>query len=99
MTTVVMLERLQQGRVNITNGPDRMLLAASVFEGSPVEFTLEVHRTGIAVILWGIRCKDSGRRNWTYWGKTSGGEFGIKGSYWMRDGKREGYMEIEPTFI
>ncbi len=94
-----MIRRLKEGRVKITNGPDRMALSTAVFEGLQTEFTLEGHRTGIAVYLWGTRCNDSGRRNWTYWGKTIDGEFNITGSYWMRDGKREGYMELSPKLF
>ncbi len=92
---ITMLARLEKGRVGLTNGPDRMALATAVFEGVPTEFTLEGHRTGIAVRLWGVRCNDTGRRNWMFWGKTIDGEFDITGSYWMRDGKRGGYMEID----
>ena len=96
MTTEAMLKRIKTGRVTIINGPDRLTLSLAVFEGSPVEFTLDGHRTGIAVTLWGIRCNDSGRRYWMYWGRTVDKEFDVRGSYWMRDGKRAGYMELNP---
>lgn len=84
-----------EGRGSITNGPDRMAMAASVFEGTSVEFVLDGHRTGIKVVLSGVKCNDSGRRYWSFWGHAPDLQAYVEGTYWVRNGKRGGYLKAQ----
>ena len=71
----------------ITKGPSKAELLAAFANGSKVRFDLDGNVVAFATI-WGMRCNDSGRENWTL--ELKFGRRHFYGRYWIRRGRGDG---------